>query len=58
MAHTLLCELLTSIQAAEHFMLFGDETRDVAKWQNASCHFLKWVIHYYVINDDLITLIK
>ena len=31
MAHTLLCELLTSIQAAEDFMLFGDETGDVAK---------------------------
>ena len=31
MALNLLCELLTSIQAAEHFMLFGDETRDVAK---------------------------
>ena len=31
MAHNLLYEFLTSIQAAEHFMLFEDATRDVAK---------------------------
>ena len=58
MAHHLLRGLLTNIQAAEHFALIGDETRDISGKEQFAISIIRWVTHDYLINEDLIALAK
>lgn len=56
MVHNLLCELLTSVQAAEHFVLFWDEIRAISNKVQFTIS-MRWATHGYMINDDeLLTL--